>query len=193
MGARSLAIDGVLLAGAVFAMSLVAIPAMTSSATFVDVESSRAVDVATAKLDVTTSGGLKAAVRGAGLAGAEYSKMKVKNNGTAWARFSLTSDVPADQASLSNAYRLDTTVNPESCDAQGFGALFQSRQSLGTPEGLPILGDPSAGADRGDQKLAPGETKLVCMRVWLPSGVGSSVTGATISPVITAHAEQMKP
>lgn len=191
MSRRAFMADGALLVGAVLAMSALAAPVLKSSATFVDVESSQGAVVATAKLDVAAAGGLNAGVRGTGIANAAYSKMEITNTGTAPVRFSFTSKVPGSQARLSDVYRLDITTIAKTCDSAGFGGTFQSSGAIASADGLPVLGNPRNGFDPGDQHIGPGASRTVCMRVWLPRGVGSTVTGETIAPLITVHAEQV--
>lgn len=117
-----------------------------------------------------------------------YAPLTLTNSGTLDLRWAFTSaaDATADPA-LVAALTFDM-VQSTTCDATAFAG---APLATGVVPGF-LLGDPSSGAQAGDQSLATGASTDLCFRVTLPTSADNTVQNTSAGVTLTFAAEQTK-
>lgn len=114
-----------------------------------------------------------------------YAPLTLTNGGSLDLRWAMTSARGGDTA-FADALGLDV-VQSATCDA---GTDFATPLATGTAGSTFVLGDPTAGADTGDQALAPAATTPLCFRATFPLSAGNALQGKSSTVTLTFAAEQ---
>ena len=117
-----------------------------------------------------------------------YAPLSLTNNGTLDLRWSMTSaDGGGSDSGFLGALAFAVVQNA-TCDATAFGGAPLATGAVPTL----AIGDPTAGAQPGDQTLAPSATSDLCFRVTFPTSADNTLQAKTASATLTFAAEQVK-
>lgn len=118
----------------------------------------------------------------------------VTNAGTVEMRYAVKSTTDEDTL----AAQLDLVVWDESaettvdstCASAAPATTLYATGDLGSTTGVNLIGDPTQGAQTGDQVLAASATQMLCFKVSLPSSTGNAFEALTSTATFAFEAEQ---
>lgn len=123
----------------------------------------------------------------------------VKNAGTVEMRYAIksntTEDILAAQLDLTVWNEADETdADPAdiTCATTPPATTLYAANNLGSIAGTNIVGDPTQGAQGGDQTLAASATQQLCFKVALPIGSDNTYENKTTTATFAFDAEQTK-
>ena len=114
-----------------------------------------------------------------------YAPLTLTNSGTLDLRWAMTSARTGDTA-FADALAF-AVVPSATCDGT---TSFATPLASGIAGSTFALGDPAAGADAGDQSLAPGAATELCFRVAFDVNAGNALQGSAADIALTFAAEQ---
>ena len=76
------------------------------------------------------------------------------------------------------------------CDTTAPATKLYTAADLGSTGGTDVVGDPTQGADSGDQALAASGPQRLCFLIELPVSTGNSVQGLSSTAIFAFQAEQ---
>lgn len=85
----------------------------------------------------------------------------------------------------------ETTVN-STCDTTPPTTVLYATGDLGSTTGINLVGNPTQGAQTGDQVLAASATQMMCFKVALPTSTGNTFEALTTTATFAFDAEQTK-
>ncbi len=117
--------------------------------------------------------------------------LTVSNSGTMQLRYAIRSTTTENLL----ATQLDLTVKTgvTTCTNAGFdadGSALYGPNSAGLSTGLNLVGDPSQGAQPGDQIMNASANQVLCIQVSLPISTGNAYQGLTTIATLEFLAEQ---
>ena len=182
---------------ATLAVSSIGLSSALTGALFTDQATVASNTFVTGTVDISTTPAT-AAVAMAGMAPGDQvvAPLQVNNLGSLQLRYSLRSaSDAADANTLAAALQMTVKTGVAACTTAGFdtgGAIVYGPGVLGaTPVATAVFGSPTQGPQAGDRLLAGGTSEVLCVRVQLPSGAASTLSGRTTTATLTFDAEQV--
>ena len=116
------------------------------------------------------------------------------NGGSLALRYAVTSTTTentlAAQLDLTIWDEVEESVVDGTCDTTAPATKLYTAADLGSTSGVDVVGDPTSGADSGDQAMAASATQRLCFLIELPLATGDSFQGLSSTATFAFAAEQ---
>lgn len=184
------------LAAGVLAIGVLSVGVQLSSqALFTDTESVGSNSFATGTLDISTAPASAVFNVGDMAPGdSAVDDILLTNGGSLALRYAVTSTTTentlAAQLDLTIWDETEESVVDGTCDTTAPATKLYNSADLGSTSGLDVVGDPTQGADSGDQALAASAAQRLCFLVELPLSTSNSFQGLTTNATFAFQAEQ---
>ena len=184
------------LAAGVLAVGVLSVGVQLSTqALFTDTESVGSNSFATGTLDISASPASAVFdVSDMAPGDSTVDDILVTNGGSLALRYAVTSTTTentlAGQLDLTIWDEVEESVVDGTCDTTAPTTKLYSPADLGSTGGTDVVGDPTQGADSGDQALAASGTQRLCFLVELPLSTGNSFQGLSSTATFAFQAEQ---
>jgi hypothetical protein len=183
------------LAAATLVVSSIGLSSALTGALFTDQATVASNTFVTGTVDLSTTPA-SAAVAMAGMAPGDVvvAPLQVTNAGSLQLRYALrsTSDA-ADADTLAAALQMTVKTGVTACTPAGFGAdgtAVYGPGVLGSTAGTAVFGSSLPGVQGGERVLNGGTNEVLCVRVELPLGATTTLSGRTTEATFTFDAEQ---